>query len=104
MLLDQDTVAVPGDAHLKRWFLVAGAVGVVTAILLAVALPYNYVSSGVVATLWPAAMAQLIDPRTIGSKIAVGFIVYGSNFLLYGLAGVGIGFLTNRLLELRKAR
>ncbi len=104
MLLDQDTVAFPRDAHLKRWFLVAGAVGVAMAVLLAVGLRYDFVSSGVVITLWPAAMVQLIDPKTIGSKIAVGLIAYGSNFLLYGLAGIGIGLLTNRLLELRKGR
>jgi hypothetical protein len=101
MLLDQDTVDVPKDTHLKIWFLVAGAVGVVMAVLLAVALRFDSVSSNVVVALWPAAMVQLIDPKTIGSKIAVALIAYGSNFLIYGLAGMGIGLVTNLLHRLR---
>jgi hypothetical protein len=104
MLLDQDTADLPRDAHLGRWFLASGAVGLVVAFVLAVALRYDYASSGLVVTLWPAAMAQLIDPRTIGAKIAVGLIAYGSNFLIYGLVGAVIGFGVNRLLELSKRR
>jgi hypothetical protein len=104
MLLDQDTADLPRDAQLKRWFLVAGVVGVVVAVLLGVALRYDYVSSGLVVILWPAAMVQLIDPQTIGSKIAVGLIAYGSNFLIYGLVGVGIGSAANHLPTLPKRR
>jgi hypothetical protein len=47
-------------------------------------------------------MVQLIDPKTIGSKVAVGLIAYGSNFLIYGLIGAVIGFSVNRLLGLRR--
>jgi hypothetical protein len=104
MLLDQDGTDVPREAHLKRWFLAGGAVGVLLALLLAVGLHYDAVSSGVVLTLWPAAMVQLIDPKTIGSKIAVGLIAYGSNFVIYGLVSMMVGFSLNRLLELRKRR
>ena len=104
MLLDQDGKNVPRDAHLKGWFLAAGAVGVLVALLLAVGLHYDAVPSDVVVTLWPTAMVQLVDPKTIGSEIAVGLIAYGSNFLIYGLIGVGIGFSANRLLELRRGR
>ena len=56
MLLDQDMVAVPRDAHLKRWFLVAGTVGVLMAVLLAVELRDDFFLSGVVVTLRPAAL------------------------------------------------
>ena len=104
MLLDQYGTDVPREAHLRRWFLAGGAVGVLMALLLAVGLHYEAVSSGVVLTFWPAAMVQLIDPKTIGSKIAVGLIAYGSNFVIYGLVGAGIGFIAYRLSELRRHR
>jgi hypothetical protein len=104
MLLDQDANSIPREAHLKRWFLVGGAVGFLLALLLAFGLHYDAVSSGVVLALWPLAMVQLIDPKTIGAKIAVGSVAYGSNFLIYGLVGAGIGFVANRLLELRRHR
>ena len=48
MLLDQSADNVPRDAHLKRWFLWGGVFGVVIALLLAVGLYYDAVSSGVV--------------------------------------------------------
>jgi hypothetical protein len=104
MLLDQSADNVPRDAHLKRWFVGGGVFGVLIALLLAVGLYFNAVSSGVVLTLWPASMVQLIDPKTIGSKIAVGLIAYGSNFLIYGVIGAVVGFSVNRLLDLRKHR
>lgn len=104
MLLDQSDANVPRDAHLRRWFLGGGAVGVLTALLLAVGLGHDAVSTGLVEALWPMAPVQLIDPKTIGSKIAVGLIAYGSNFLIYGLVGIVAGFSLNRLLELRKRR
>lgn len=102
MLLDQSSDNVSEEMHLKGWFLASGLVGVLIALLLAVGLHYDAVPSGVVVTLWPAAMVQLVDPKTIGSKITVGLVAYGSNFLAYGLVGIVIGFIANRLLELRK--
>lgn len=104
MLLDQSADNIPRDAPLSRWFLAGGVFGVLLALLLAVGLRYDAVPTGVVLTLWPTSMVQLIDPKTIGSKIAVGLIAYGSNFLIYGVIGVVAGFSVNRLLELRKRR
>ena len=104
MLLGHDTGEPPREAHLRRWFLVAGGVGVAVALLLAVALRFDVVSSGLVVTLWPSSMVQLIDPQTVGSNIAVGLIAYGSNFIIYGLVGMGIGLVTNRVMDLRERR
>lgn len=104
MLLDQSADNVPRDAHLRRWFLAGGAGGVLIALLLAVGLGHDAVSTGLVEALWPMAPVQLIDPKTIGSKIAVGLIAYGSNFLIYGLIGAVVGFTANRLLRLQKHR
>jgi hypothetical protein len=102
MLLDQYSADLPREYHLVRWFLAAGLVGVVVAVLMAAGLSYDYAPSGLVVAFGPAAMVQLIDPKTTGSKIAVGLIAYGSNFLIYGLVGLGVGWSTNRLIELRK--
>jgi hypothetical protein len=104
MLFDKYTDDVPRDPHLKRWFLAAGAFGVLEAVLLAIAIRYDYVSSNLLVALWPAAMVQLSDPKTVGSKIAVVLIAYGSNFLIYGLVGVGIGLTSNSLFRLLKRR
>jgi hypothetical protein len=96
MLLD------PRNANLKRWFIATGGLGVVVAIVLAVAMSNDYVSSSLLVLFWPAAMVQLIDPQTIGSTIAVALIAYGSNFLIYGLIGAGIGFISSRLFRSAK--
>ena len=72
MLLDQNADNVPKDAHLRRWFLAGGAVGILIALLLAVGLGHDAVSTGLVEALWPMAPVQMIDPKTIESKITVG--------------------------------
>jgi hypothetical protein len=90
------------ESYLGRWFLIAGGVGLVIALLLAVAMAYDRASTAIVLMFWPAAMVQLIDPHTLGSQIAVILIAYGSNFLIYGLLGVGVGFLASRLRLLLK--
>ena len=103
-IFDSYIVEFQDDAHLGRWFLIAGGFGLVIAILLAVAMGYDRAPTAVVSALWPTAMLQLIDPQTIGSKIATALFVYGGNFLIYGLLGVGIGFLISRLRLLFKRR
>ncbi len=104
MLFDSLPVDPRSDAHLGRWFFGAGAIGLLTAILLAVAMSYDRAPEGLVLVLWPTAMLQLIDPKTIGSEIVTALFVYGGNFLVYGLLGVGIGFLVGRLRLLFKRR
>ena len=102
MPLDRSSENVPRDAQLKEWFLAGGAIGVMITLLLAAGLHYDAVPSGVIVTLWPAAMVQLIDPKTIGSKVAVGLIAYGSNFLIYGLIAAVVDFTAHRLLRLQR--
>ena len=103
-IFDSYTVDLQDDLHLGRWFFVAGGVGLVIAVLLAIAMGHDRASTAVVLALWPTAMLQLIDPQTIGSKIATALFVYGGNFLIYGLLGVGVGFLISRLRLLFKRR
>ena len=104
MLLDQQAGEVPVDSHLKIWFLAGGVIGVGVAILLAPGLRYDHVSSQLVVALWPAAMVQLIDPKTIGSQVAIALIAYGSNFLIYGVLSALIGVVSTRLGKLQKHR
>jgi hypothetical protein len=103
-IFDNYTVDLQDSAHLGKWFLVAGGFGLAIAILLAVAMGYDRAPTAVVFALWPTAMLQLIDPQTIGSKIATALFVYGGNFLIYGLLGVGVGLLVSRLRLLFKRR
>ena len=52
MLLDQETADLPRDAHLGRWFLASGVVGLVMALLLAVGLHYVSVYPCGALTFW----------------------------------------------------
>jgi hypothetical protein len=103
-IFDSYSVDFQENPHFGRWFLIAGGVGLGIAVLLSVAMGYDRASTAVVLALWSTAMVQLIDPRTIGSQIATALIAYGGNFLIYGLLGVGVGFLVSRLRLLFKRR
>ena len=103
-LFDSPPVDPRREVHLRRWFFGAGGIGLLIAILLAIAMSYDRAPEGLVLALWPTALLQLIDPRTIGSQIVTAVFVYGGNFLIYGLLGIGVGFLLGRLRLLFKHR
>jgi hypothetical protein len=102
MLFGEYIKNIPTCVHRKQWFLGSGISGVMVAILLAIGLRYDRVSSGVVIMLWPAAMVQMINPKTIGAAIAVALIAYGTNFFIYGLVGAGMRFTLKRICCLLK--
>jgi hypothetical protein len=80
------------DAHLRRWFLVFGAIGFAVAIGLDFLVRSDRFPTQIVLTLWPTSMVALIDPKTFWSQLAVIMITFGGQFLLYGFGGFCIGF------------
>jgi hypothetical protein len=67
MLLDQSSENVPRDAHLGKWFLASGAVGIMTALLLAVGLGHDAVSTGVPSA--PSSVKALRCAPTAGAAL-----------------------------------
>jgi hypothetical protein len=79
-------------AHLLRWFLIAGSIGLTAAIALTFLMRSDRFPTQIVLFLWPTSMVALIDPRTFGSQLAVALITYCGQFVLYGFVGLSISF------------
>ena len=79
-----------------RWFLVAGAVGLTVAVVLAIWNVHGVVSPTVLLALWPASIFGMVNTGpfkpTISELLIIG-IMYGGNFLLYGLLGSAANYL-----------
>ena len=72
--------------HRLRWFLIGGALGLVTAVFLATPLG-QHVPERIMFTPWPLAPGLMaLDNATLGTMVFGLAIVYGVNFVLYGLA------------------
>jgi hypothetical protein len=80
-----------------RWFLVAGSLGLGVAIILATLSSFTSVQSSILILLWPTSIIGLADPTRLGDRIALGTIIFGGNFLLYGAIGGIAGFAVDRL-------
>ncbi len=84
-------------AHLSQWFLCAGLMGFLVAIVVDVLISYNRIPTTLALSLWPGSIVGLIDPTSLGSKILVGVATFGSNILLYAVIGLAMGWCINRL-------
>jgi hypothetical protein len=80
------------NAHLFRWFVIPGCIGLAIAVALTILIPHDRVSSSMVLILWPTSIVALIDPSTLWSRVITGIFTFGGNFLLYGLIGLGVGY------------
>jgi hypothetical protein len=79
-----------------RWFLIAGCIGIVLAVILSVLLSHDLVPAGLVIALWPTSILGLVDPSNLRDQVITGFFTYGGNFLLYGFLGLLIWRATSR--------
>lgn len=77
---------------LKVWFLVSGCIGILIALVLAIAASYRELNPMLLLALWPASIVGLADPATLPGKIMIGAYEFGGNFLLYGVVGIVLGF------------
>jgi hypothetical protein len=74
-----------------RWFVICGGVGVLVAVALYTlgSIPALRVKSpDVMLVLAPAMILGLAEPTTLGSKLFLLGIVFGTNFVLYGFLGL----------------
>ena len=72
-----------------RWFLVAGCIGFVVAVVLAIV---KAKPSVMILVLCPTSVVGLADPRGVVDRAMLGLIMFGGNFLLYGVFGAIAGF------------
>jgi hypothetical protein len=86
-----------GAASPKRWFLIAGCLGVVVAVVLTLLLSHDLIPAAVAIALWPTSILGLVDPTNLRDQIITGFFTFGGNFLLYGLLGLLARYLGSRL-------
>jgi len=80
------------EAHLFRWFLIPGCIGLAVAAAITVLMFCCSLPPPVALSLWPASILGLVDPTTAWSKAITGIFTLGGNFVLYGLIGVGVGY------------
>ena len=81
----------------KRWFLLAGCIGVVVAVVLTLLLSHDLIPAGIAIALWPTSILGLVDPTNLRDQIITGVFTFGGNFLLYGLLGLLVRYLGGRL-------
>jgi hypothetical protein len=81
----------------KRWFLIAGCIGVVVAVVLSLLLSHDLIPAAIAIALWPTSILGLVDPTNLRDQIITGVFTFGGNFLLYGLLGLLVRYLGGRL-------
>ena len=80
-----------------RWFLVAGCIGLLIAGGLT--LGRDQVPAHLLMVLWPTSNLGMVftePPKWDIYAILLVFVMYGGNFLLYGVVGGVAGYLTRR--------
>jgi hypothetical protein len=91
------------EPRLARWFLISGLVGVLVALVLTGLISGELISVQLVVTLWPGWIVNMSDlgyQRTLIQKLFEVTITFGSEFILYGLSGLLIGFGINAVRNL----
>jgi hypothetical protein len=91
------------SAHLFRWFLIPGCIGLAIAVVLTFLMSSGGLSSSVVLFLWPTSIVALIDPKTLWSQVITDIFTFGGNFLLYGLIGLSVGYSVCKIRSLIRA-
>jgi hypothetical protein len=83
-----------------RWFLIAGGIGVAVAVALTVWSSHGVVKPMVLLTLWPTSIVGMANDgpfKLTVAELLILAVMYGGNFLLYGLLGALARYLTVRL-------
>lgn len=82
-----------------RWFIIAGAIGVAVAVVLTIWSSHGVVRPAVLLTLWPTSIVGMANTgpfRLTLVELLILAVMYGGNFLLYGVVGVVARYLTTR--------
>ncbi len=73
---------------LWRWFVFAGAAGLAVAIILADLLSHDFASPRTLELLWPSSIVGALGKSTVPAQLLAVLVMYGGQFLLYGLIGL----------------
>jgi hypothetical protein len=82
-----------------RWFLVAGSIGIAVAVVLTIWSSHGVVKPMVLLTLWPTSIVGMANTgpfQLTVSQLLILAVMYGGNFLLYGIVGAAAKYLTTR--------
>ena len=82
---------------LSRWFVSFGVLGILIAFFVFYALSHELVIADYAIVFWPTSMVLLSGDDTFWSKTITIALAFIGNFLLYGLAGVIIGFMVKHV-------
>jgi hypothetical protein len=77
-----------------RWFIIAGCIGVIIAGGLTLA--RDHISPHMLTMLWPTSLIGMVfteSPKLTAASIILISIMYGGNFLLYGVVGAAARYL-----------
>jgi len=77
-----------------RWFLAAGFVGLVAALLIAILRPANPI---IILLFWPTSIVGLADPTGFVDQALTAVVEFGGNFVLYGAFGAAAGAASDRI-------
>jgi hypothetical protein len=77
-----------------RWFLGAGCIGLVVAVVIAIIKPTN---PAIVLLFWPTAILGLANPTRFLDQLVAAILIFGGNFLFYGAFGAVAGIAADRL-------
>ena len=81
-----------------RWFLIFGCIGILVAVILGTSSAIdNFISPAVRLVLWPSAFAGMANPSDFPEKFMVVAILYGGNFVLYGVVGIALRLFVGRV-------
>jgi hypothetical protein len=77
---------------LFTWFFFAGCVGLFVALTLAY-VPWagNLINDWVRLALWPTIIFGMADPAEMWLKIMLALLLFGGNFVWYGILGTVVG-------------
>ena len=92
-------------AHHLRWFLFGGLVGLAIALFFSTQFGQTVFPARVLLTLWPLGILLMaVDRATVSTIVLAIVIVYGSNFLLYGLLFMLISLAVSFFRSFRTSR
>ncbi len=88
-LLEPELTIVP-DARLGKWFLLSGLIGVALGLLLFIPPLFNMLGDAVF-VIFPSSIMGLAEPQTKSDVALLLSMEFTSQFLLYGIIGLGLG-------------
>ena len=97
------------ESQRYRWFFFAGGIGLAIAIILADLLSHDLMahdlgSGELLKVLWPSSVVSGAHAATVPAQLLDGLLMYGGQFVLYGLVGLLLASLVRQRRRHRTTR